>query len=331
MKRIGIPRALLYYKYFPLWKTFFEDIGFQIVVSPETSRLLLEEALKVALDEFCLPVKLFHGHVLALKDKVDYVFIPRLISVVKKKKGKAFTCPKLIGLPDLIRAAIPGLPPILPMTVDVTKKTLFSSFLRTGRWASRNLLVVSKAYVKARVAQARFESFLSQGFSPSEAIAFFKGGKIDLEAKKEKKFKVALISHPYNICETYMNMDIINILRHLGVSAVGVDILNKQEVDAEVENLFPDLSWAGERELLGAASIFAKERSVDGIIMITSFGCGPSSLVSEYIRSHVRRSEIPFMSLILDEHCGEAGIRTRLEAFVDMLERKKAYGVLSRN
>ena len=331
MKRIGIPRALLYFKYFPLWETFFENLGFEIVVSPKTSRVLIEDGLKIALDEFCLPVKLFHAHVLALKDKVDYIFIPRLISVEKKKKGRSYTCPKLIGLPDLISAAVPGIPPIIPMTVDVGKKTLFSSFYRTGRWASKGAWAIFRAYIKARKAQARFESLVSRGFSPSLAIAHFKGEKVDLEDNSRKKFKIALLSHPYNICETYINMDIINILSSFGVATFGIEGLDKNAVDEKAEELFPDLSWTGERELLGAASIFAKERDVDGIIMITSFGCGPGSLVSEFIERHIKNFRIPFMSMILDEHTARAGMRTRLEAFVDMLERVKEYGILSRN
>ncbi|MCX5726052.1 MAG: acyl-CoA dehydratase activase-related protein, partial [Candidatus Saganbacteria bacterium] len=323
MKRIGIPRALLYYKYFPLWKTFFENLGFEIVISPKTSRTLIEEGFKMTLTEFCLPVKLFHAHVFALRDKVDCIFIPRLISIEKKKKGRSCTCPKLIGLPDLVCAAMSGLPPIVPMTVDVNRKTLFSSFYRTGRSVSARPWEIIWAYVKAKTAQSRFESLLSRGASPSSAIAHFEGEKIDLDNNFNKKFKIALISHPYNICETYMNMDIINILGTLGVSAFGAESLDKREIELEADKLFPDLSWTGERELLGAASLFARENAVDGMIMILSFGCGPSSLVCEFIRSHVANFKIPFMSLVLDEHTARGGMKTRLEAFVDMLERTK--------
>jgi predicted nucleotide-binding protein (sugar kinase/HSP70/actin superfamily) len=74
--KIGIPRSLFYYRLFPLWESFFEELGAELVVSDITSRKILDDGVKSCVDEACLPVKLFHGHVINIKDKVDYLFIP---------------------------------------------------------------------------------------------------------------------------------------------------------------------------------------------------------------------------------------------------------------
>ncbi|KUK36216.1 MAG: CoA enzyme activase, partial [Thermacetogenium phaeum] len=118
MKRIGIPRALLYYYFYPLWREFFTGLGMQVVVSPETNKRIMDAGVKVTLSEVCLPVKILFGHVLALADEVDYLFVPRIIKV----EPRAYICPKFMGLPDMLRARIPDLPPLLEPAVDMRKE-----------------------------------------------------------------------------------------------------------------------------------------------------------------------------------------------------------------
>jgi predicted nucleotide-binding protein (sugar kinase/HSP70/actin superfamily) len=72
--KVGIPRALLYYYYYPLWKTFFEGLGAQVILSSPSTKGILTDGLRFAVDEICLPVKLAFGHVLDLIGKVDYIF-----------------------------------------------------------------------------------------------------------------------------------------------------------------------------------------------------------------------------------------------------------------
>jgi predicted nucleotide-binding protein (sugar kinase/HSP70/actin superfamily) len=88
--RIGIPRALLYYKFADMWETFFERLGAEVMVSPITTKKIKEEALKIAPNEDCYSTKLYFGHVLALEDKVDYLFIPRFGGY----RWNCVSCPK---------------------------------------------------------------------------------------------------------------------------------------------------------------------------------------------------------------------------------------------
>ncbi|MHA1447730.1 MAG: acyl-CoA dehydratase activase-related protein, partial [Candidatus Heimdallarchaeaceae archaeon] len=76
-KRVGIPRALLYYKFEAMWRTFFEELGAEVIISPETTKTIKDLAVRYAPDEDCYSTKLYFGHALYLKDKVDYFFIPR--------------------------------------------------------------------------------------------------------------------------------------------------------------------------------------------------------------------------------------------------------------
>jgi predicted nucleotide-binding protein (sugar kinase/HSP70/actin superfamily) len=100
-------------------------------------------------------------------------------------------------------------------------------------------------------------------------------------------------------------------------------MLNGEDVEKEIAHLLP-LSWSYERELLEAAAYFLKCKDVDGVIYLTSFGCGPDSMMMEIVRRELRsEGDHPLLELVLDEHSVESGIRTRAEAFVDLLRYQK--------
>ena len=109
MIKVGIPRALIYYKFYPLWNKFFTMLGAEVVVSPSTNKEIQATAVKCAPDEDCYSTKLYYGHVMSLKDKVDYLFIPRFSSSHKTNIG----CPKFVGLAEALKSMYPELPEIL--------------------------------------------------------------------------------------------------------------------------------------------------------------------------------------------------------------------------
>lgn len=65
---------------------------------------------------------------------------------------------------------------------------------------------------------------------------------------------------------------------------------------------------------------------IHGIILVSSFGCGPDSLTNELVDIEAKKNNFPLMILIIDEHSGEVGLNTRLEAFVEMLRGRGCFG-----
>ena len=116
-KTVGIPRGLFFYDYFPMWKTFLEELGVKVIVSDRTTKNILDEGCKSSVDEACLPVKVFHGHVKSLEGKVDYVLIPRYTSISRNE----YICPKIGGLPDMIRHTLKGIPQIIDTEINLRK------------------------------------------------------------------------------------------------------------------------------------------------------------------------------------------------------------------
>jgi predicted nucleotide-binding protein (sugar kinase/HSP70/actin superfamily) len=129
--KIGVPKGLFFYYYSPLWETFFQELGLDIVFSPQTTQAIVEHGVGLAVDEACLPIKAFYGHVDYLKDKVDYIFIPRFVSIAKKE----YICPKFMGLPDMIRQKITDLPTIIEPVIDCSKSKIQmeKEYLRIGK------------------------------------------------------------------------------------------------------------------------------------------------------------------------------------------------------
>lgn len=105
----------------------------------------------------------------------------------------------------------------------------------------------------------------------------------------------------------------------MGCRVVLPEMLDPAEIETEAATIPKRVFWTLGRKMVGSALAMEKSRRIDGIIYIACFGCGPDSLIGEIIQHQVKNT--PFMLITIDEHTGEAGLVTRLEAFCDMLRR----------
>lgn len=321
--KIGIPRALSYYAYYPLWKTFFESLGHETVTSSVTTKRVLDNGIKEAVTDACVPIKLFHGHVYDLKDKTDFIFVPRLVSV-NKEKTVTF-CPKFLGLPDMIRASMRGLPPILDTRVDLKKGRgeLFKICYRLGKQLDAGFFHIVRAFQLGLKLQTRYQEFLNRQYTPVEAIHALEGQK-GPEKPIDPKLKFAVLGFPYTVYDKFVNVDLINKLRKLGIAVLTTEMIPTKTLLAQASKVPKNLFWNFANEVLRAALYYIDQVKVDGIIHITAFGCGPDAMVDKMIELEAKhRGKVPFMSITIDEHTGEAGLMTRIEAFVDMLSMRR--------
>lgn len=312
---IGLPQALVYHKYFPLWQEFFSSLGADIVVSRPTDKRVLTAGLEAADAELCLPVKLFFGHVLDLAPQVDYVFVPRIVAV----EGDAFTCPKLLGLPDMIGALDNGAPRLLSETFNMKRglRHFYSSIHKVGSVCTRSSTRVFRAWHTAMGAQAAYEKTLRDGLTPLDVL----GQAVKTDSQD---LAIGVVGHAYNVYDRHLSMDLVNRLRKAGGRVVTSEMLSPTVIEHELKRLPKRLFWSYEKEVVGAAFHFIHSRTVDGVIFLLSFACGPDSLTQVIIEHEARAvGGVPTMSLVVDEHSGEAGMATRVEAFVDMLRWQK--------
>ncbi|AGC69666.1 hypothetical protein DUF2229 [Thermoclostridium stercorarium subsp. stercorarium DSM 8532] len=293
--RIGIPKGLLYCKYHPFFETFFHCLGAEIVTSENTNKKILDLGVGTCVDEACLPVKIYHGHVASIKDMCDLLVIPRIMQVCKNE----YICPKFCGLPEMIFHSISGMPEVtyLPLYMH-DRKSLYKWCAAYGSIITRNRSKIRHAFEHAVNAQRNFKTGISE----------------------LKKINVMLAGHPYVINDAFLNMDIVNKLKAKGIGIITEEFAPASVSEAQVMKLIKKPFWTFQRSLFGASAAFHHQRTIHGIIYLSSFGCGIDSIVIDLIRFHI--GEFPMLVIKLDEHTGEAGVETRLEAFIDMLERR---------
>ena len=147
---------------------------------------------------------------------------------------------------------------------------------------------------------------------------------------KSYPINVALIAHGYNLYDERVSMKIFDKLEKLDVKVYTAEQLTTEQMTEGLNAMRSRLYWANEYEITGAAAHYIQDKTIDGIITINAFGCGPDSLMLERIARYARKSKKPVLHLSIDEHTGEAGFVTRLEAFIDMLYRKKRSKILNK-
>jgi len=302
-----------------MWQSFLSELGCRIVLSPPTNERILNTGTQATVDEVCAPVKIAFGHVLELADKVDYVFVPRFASV----EPRAYICPKLMGLPDMVRHSGHKLPGLFAPDIDLSRGK--ASIHKTLAEASRTLgsahLTTLRAFYRALRENARVERKLIAGMTPEEA---FHG--TTWRRSPGKRLRIAVLGHPYNVYDPVLSMNLIDQLRRNNVDVTTAEMLPKDKIEIGLAGLSKELFWTLSKKVLGAGLYFLKNPSVvDGIIVMSSFGCGLESLIADLLERHARRSEFPFMLLTVDEHSGEAGIVTRVEAFIDMVKGRSQH------
>lgn len=329
--KIGIPRSLFYYKFMPFWDSFFTGLGAEVVVSGPTNKLVLDNGVKSCVDEACLPVKLYFGHVLELKDKADFIFVPRFTSISRKE----YICPEFGGLPDVIRHSLRDLPPLITSEVNLRKsrKGGIDAAIEVAVEIGADRKKAAAAYKQALAVQrerggsfAMDEYFGDTGVNHAENGGNREDGSETREPSlRLGELKVAVIGHPYNIYDKFISMDLLGKLKKYGVGVKTAEMVEQEDINRQAARLRKPMFWYYGRNAYGAAMHLAASGEIDGMILITSFGCGIDSFVNDMIERRIRKEyRIPLIIMTIDEHSGEAGFNTRLEAFVDMLQWRRA-------
>ena len=315
--KIGIPRGLWFYDYYPLWKTFYEELGAQVILSKATNKQILDQGVKNTVDEACLPVKIFNGHVMDLKDRVDYIFLPKMMSVYERE----YICPKFSGLPEMVAHSIKDLPPLIDVEINFNKyrKNLDETIYQFGYYVTKDHGRIKRAYVKALESYAKYKDTIRRGYLPMD-------GELKDYKVSEARKKIAVVGHTYNLYDSYSSMNLLKKLNENHMEIIVPEMLDFSVINKYAGELDKKMFWSFGRKLLGTAMYLADNKGVDGVIYLSSFGCGIDSIIQDlFERKSRREGKIPFLLLTIDEHTGEAGINTRIEAFLDMIEWRKKH------
>jgi len=298
---IGIPRALLYYKYQYLWEVFFNELDCRIVLSEPSNNQILADGIHFSIDESCLPSKIYLGHVYSLIGQCDYILVPRVENLGKNEK----VCVKFNGMYDIVKNTFKDIP-LIYYDLDVTKgHSELKGFLQMGRMLGKSYRQAMLAYQKAKKVQMLKDQQ--------------KAEKQLKSLNNREGLKILMVTHPYNIYDNLIGEPIIKLVKESGGIPIYADACDSHQCIQKSEEISKTLNWIYNKELVGAVSLYKDQ--VDGIILITAFPCGTDSLVNDLLLRKIKG--IPMSNIVVDELSGEAGLQTRIESFIDIIRERK--------
>ncbi len=328
--KIGIPRAMSYYNNYPFYQGFFSGLGIEIVLSDKTTTAIINDGCKYVVSDTCLPVKVFVGHVVNLLDKgCEVIFVPSLQSTGHKINH----CSKVRGLPEIIRNVVNRQFKMIEPTLDKTEGLGLREFCIdiANQLGIFNDDLVDIAMKQGWEKYDKFVQMAKSGIPYHEALKNAIENRYDLKnIEVVKPISVAIMGHGYNLFDERVSMNLIKKLEKMDVKVYTSLNVSSDEAVKAIYELGEIQYWANELDLTGTAAHFMLNKKVDGIIALSAFGCGPDSLMVDEISYHAQERGVAMINLNIDEHTGEAGFMTRLEAFVDMLVRKKRKALMKR-
>ena len=299
--RIGIPRASTLVGQLPFWVPFFRQLGYEVVASQASSQATLQAGLRRLPAETCLPIKLAFGHVQELLEAgVDRIFLPSILTQSGDNASFAHSCPYVQAVPYMIKAALSAsfLSPEVHLShgEDEFVAGLAPAFAELGVGRHE----IGDAYREASAAWSKFRRQIVDA------------GREVLDGVERA---IIVIGKPYNVLDPYLNLNLLQHLRRLGVTAMPMWYLPIEDV--ALEGPSDRLPWHLNRNMIRAVHYCQGDDRLFPVL-VSSFGCGPDAFTQMILAPMLDGR--PSLVLEFDEHRAEAGLITRLEAFLDEIE-----------
>lgn len=295
MDKVGIPRSIFFYYYGEIWKNFLDYLKIPYIISPNTNKEIMDMGLKYSGDEMCLALKTYIGHTAYLKDKCDYLLIPRIDNYGSENQ----TCTNFLSTYDIIKNIFDI--KILNYNINEEKKeTLKKGLIKIGIALGKTKKQSKKAY---KYAIKKYKETRNREIT------------INTNKLNSKKTKILLVSHPYNIYDDLVGKDIIKYLEKQNIEIIFSDKFDEKTTNKLSKKLSKELYFKYSKENIG--SIVYSQNKIDGIIFLSAFPCGPDSLANELV---MRKINTPHINLVIDDTSSFTGVETRLESFIDMLK-----------
>lgn len=288
---------MLYYRYGVLWKNFFELLGLNVVLSPQTNRQILTLGTNNTIDECCLSYKIYIGHALYLSKICDYILVSRVCDYGKKDK----VCTRLNGTYDNLKHLIPQ-EQLIDYNIDHTKRKYeFFGFLKMGLKFTKNIPKIIYSYLYAKEKQKQYDK-----------------NKANEEKNKLTKpnKKILIMSHFYNIQDKFISNYITTYLENNNLLPIYSNNIDKKTATTYSEYFSNTLYWKYSKEMVG--SFYYYQHQIDGVIYISTYPCGVDALVNNLLM--LKNKDLPTLNLLIDENITELSLETKLESFIDIIK-----------
>lgn len=317
-RTIGIPMGLNMYELLPFWYTFFDKLGFNVLVSPPSTRsIYLEGQYTIPSDTACYPAKLMHGHIEWLIDRhPDAIFYPDMSYNVEENMGvNHYNCPVVAYYPQVLKMNVDKLK-------DITFICDFMSLADPKRFEKR-ISDVLKVYFpdleKKNIAAAVRQAY--EAYHLYLKTVRDRSREIIENAEKGNRPIIVLAGRPYHI-DPEINHGIHSLITSLGAAVITEDSISHliKPFDVDVRN-----QWTYHARLYSAAKYVANAPDSMNIhlVQLVSFGCGVDAITSDEVRSILETAGKTYTQIKIDEISNMGAVTIRLRSLFAMLDNKK--------
>ena len=321
---IGIPRVLMYWEGMPFWSTFWRSLGFQIKISPESTREIYENGLHaVPSDTECFPAKLVHGHIRELIGMgVDRIFMPSIsVYPVENTEPTSFSrCALVKGYPIVMyNSDNPyskygvkfDAPYFFWYDYDDREKQL-CKYMKDEFDIDPE--ITKKAIEQGSNAQSAFNTELKK-----------KGTELIERVERENKYAVVMGARPYH-SDPLVNHELPELFVNMGVPVLTVDSIPAMATE-DLSKSRLDVVNNFHARILSGSIIAAKNPHLE-FVQIVSFGCGHDACLSdEAVRMMKEISNKAPLILKVDESDAQGPLRIRVRSFIETIERKRSMNI----
>ena len=320
---VGIVRALNIYENYPFWHVFFTKLGYRVVLSPHSSRVVYEKGLEsMPSESVCYPAKLVHGHVMELIEQgVGLIFYP---SAVYEKREYAeahdcFNCPIVVSYPEAIRANVDEIHSLNinyrnPFINLNDKKSMFTELCR-------EFPDIPRGDIRAafNAGWAEMDAF--------KADIRKKGEEVLARLKNSGKYAIVLAGRPYHI-----DHEIHHGIPQM-IAAYGFDVLPEDAV-SHLANAHHDGTlnvrdqWVYHSRIYAAAAYVASSPNLE-LVQLNSFGCGLDAVSTDEVQDILEAAGKIYTCLKIDEVNNLGSARIRIRSLFAALEERKKKGIKS--
>lgn len=293
-------RSPQFYEWFPFWKTFCEHLEIDLKLSPKGTRKQFEAGSRYLPVETCLPMKAMAGQIKDLADSGARTLFHPVVLIERHEPNEQRPvdyCPYIQASSQFFRGSF-----------DLQwKEVLVQAEIDPDAFRKEHLKLARSLRISTKEAQTAFKAAMDrQAIFEAELL---REGQSFLESLGTDEQALVVLGKPYHISDPFLNMNIGAILHRQGIKALPGDMFPRE----------PDLgqrivSWKYQWEMVRTARKLASDPRLFPILL-TFYGCGPDSFTLRHIRSALR--DKPLLVLEMDEHSSQAGMVTRIEAFLD--------------
>ena len=325
---VGIPRVLNMYENFPYWATFFKELGFRMMLSPQSSHQIYELGIETIPSESeCYPAKLAHGHISWLiKRDVPFIFYPCIPYERKEVPGAGnhYNCPMVTSYSENIKNNMEEL-----KEKDVKFLNPFMAFTSEEILSKQLQEVFKKEFdipeSETKKAAKKAWNELAQARTDVEK----KGEEVLQYLKDTGKHGIVLAGRPYHI-DPEINHGIADMITSYGFAVLtedSVSHLGKVERPLVVTD-----QWMYHSRLYAAATFVKTQDNLD-LVQLNSFGCGLDAVTTDQVSDILTRSGKIYTVLKIDEVNNLGAARIRIRSLISALrvreERRYTRNIVS--